>query len=349
MKKKLLPITATILALSITLSGCSCTNSSPLDKLTDSFNGDNAPSVGYTETLTYDVKYIDEYVGKFSKNSLITDDVLVFDMQGGYTITLKVLDKTDDAVKNINSDLIDNANTGTLVYHLKSELKLNTSYSAPYGIYKESEDVKVKEKTFEETIVTESFFLPSGYSFNPIYSTTEGRMSFVQISGKSLAEVVFMEYSTEVVYNKKNYTISEKYGDSEETVAKHGYKFRNLVDNNTLLFALRNIDIETDKSYTLPVVHPTYNTPQKLKIKNLGGSTKTIELNGEQTEIPVKELSFNRDKSNATGSSQYVLIQKDKVGDIPNKAMLVQYTSPLASYGSYICLGGLQYTLKSYS
>lgn len=351
MKKKLLPFTATALALLISLSGCSCTGTSPLDKMTDAFNDNNAPTVNYTETLTYKVENVDEYGGKFRKSDVITDNVLKYDMNGEYTMTLKVLDKTDDAVKDIKSDLLlENSNTGTLIYHLKSELKLTTNYKAPYKIYQEDKDTAVEEKSFEESIVTESFFLPSGYSFNPIYSTTEGKTSFIQINGDSMATVIFMEYSTKTVYNKKNYTISEKYGDAEEQTKKHSYKFRTLIDNNTLLFTLRNIDVDTGSEYSLPVVHPTYNSAQKLNVKNLGGLTKNVKLNGSDTEIgvPVKEISFYRNKSNATGSEQYVLIQKEKVGEIANKAMLVQYTSPLTCYGSYICLGGLQYTLQSY-
>lgn len=350
MKKKLIPLIATTLAVSITLSGCSCTAPATL-KFSDSFNGDKDVSVPYTETLSYKVELINGYNGEFTKNSLITNDVLEYDYNGEYVVTLSVLDKTDAKLKDLKSDVLTDSSISTSkIYHVKSQLNLTSNYKAPYGIYLESSDSVLNEVSFNEYITSECFFLPSGYSFNPIYSKTQGNTSFVQISGESRATVVTMEYETEVLYNKTNYSLKEKYGDTTES-SSHNYTFRTLIDNNTLLFALRNIGLNSEESYSLSVVHPTYDQAENLTVSFENELSKKVKLNGSQEEIsiPVKELSFIRNKENATGSSQYVLIQKDKVSDIENKAMMIQYVSPLSCYGSYISLGALQYTLTSYS
>lgn len=351
MKKKIIPLTAACMALAITLSGCSCTGATPLN-FSDDFNAGNKPSVNYTETLTYKVQNIDSYEDKFSKSTIITDDVLKYDMLGTYTMTLKVLDKTDENVSKLQSDILtDESNTESLVYYLKTELNLTTNYKAAYEIYLEDENTAVKEKSFNENITTETYFLPSGYSFNPIYSETQGKTSFVQISDNAMAAVIFAEYSTKTLYNKDKYIITEKFNSSEPTTKEHGYSFKTVIDNNELLFAIRNVSLEVEKDYSIPVVHPTFGDAQKLTIKNEKEYSKKIKLNGEtqDTSIPIKEYSFMRNVQNATGTPQYVLIQKEKVGEIPNKALIIEYTSPLVCYGSYVCMGGLQYTLESYS
>ncbi len=350
MKRILIPFVALALAATMMLGACSCVPTTPLT-FNNHFNGEanTVPSVNYTETLVYNVKHIDSYADNFSKSEQLTDDVIKFEINGTYEMTLTVMDKSDVA-KTLTSDIFD-TDIGNVVYRLQTELKLQTSYSADYTIYQENEDATpVKEKTFDDVIKTDVYFLESGHSFAPIWSKTDVKSSYLSINDENKASVYALNYSQTIAYDKDEYVITTVNENNELEPEDYGYTFKTLIDNNSLLFALRNINIEVEKTYALPTVHPTYGDDQTLTIKNkeerTDNNVKIILGGQEQTSsITVKEYSFVRSDSSNTGLPQFVVIQKSKTENIPYKAYMLKYVSPLTTYGSFLNMGGLEYTL----
>lgn len=346
MRKRIIPFVATVLSATIMLSGCSCNPTVPL-AFNNAFNGGENAHYPYSETTEYSVSLIDSYESYFAKNAQITDEVLKYDINGTYKTTLEIIDKSS-LPSSITSNVLEE-DIGNELYHLTTSLNLTAEYSAPYEIYQESDGSKVKEKTFNDVIVTESYFLSSGLSFAPIYSTTQGQTSLVSVNAEHKAAVSSMTFLYKTVYDKNEYTVSTKFDDNEEQIDDYGYDFKTLIDNNTLLFAIRNISVELDSSYSLPTLSPVYKSKQTLTVKNIDERSETVTINGQKTEnVPVKELCFSRNDKSNTGTPQYVVIQKDKAGNLDSNALLLEYTEPLISYGSFLCLGGLRYTLTSH-
>jgi hypothetical protein len=315
----------------------------------DNFNGGVEASYPYTETLTYDVKYIENYGTVFSKGEEITDDVLKIDIVGTYTVTFTAMAKSQaDAL--IDSDLLDaSIDASSSIYHLHTELNLTSTYTSKYYIYQDNSDEDpVQTVSKPEYIITDTYFLSSSYSFNPLYSKTTGYTSFVKIGTNSLAAVIFSEYTTETKYNKSNYTTTAVYDTTEIISEEHSYSFRTVIDNNMLLFALRNIDLGVEESYILNVVSPSFGSTQSIKVVNEEENEAKFKINGNDEEtVKFKKYSFVRNVANATGFPQYALIQKEQTTKLENKSLLLEYVATLNPNNSFLCLGGMQYTLKT--
>lgn len=350
MRRKYIPFIATVIAFILTLAGCSCTGTSTL-VFNDNFVGEGAETYPYSETLTYDVKYIESYNTAFYKSEEITDDVLDIDMTGEYTVTLNAVSLQEtEALKDIESDLLsDDMEVGSFIYHLHTELNLKTNYSSKNDIYqKDKNSDPVKEiKNNEEYIETDAYFLTSGYSFNPIYSKTKASTSYVMIGASSNLYIHFSEYTSETKYNKNNYSMTTKYDSGTPIKNEQDYTFRTAIDNNMLLFALRNINIEVDENYILDVISPTYETPQSIKVVNNEENETNFTINENTEAIKYKKYSFVRNVASATGFPQYAFIQNSKTSKLENKSLLLEYVSTLNPQNSYLCLGGMQYKLKS--
>jgi hypothetical protein len=351
MKRIFIPLTALALAVTTMLSGCSCVATTPLTFNNNFYGGTNAvPSVNYSETLVYNVEHIDSYSDAFEISPQLTKDIIEFDISGTYTTTFTVLDKSD-VTEKFTSDIL-SSYTGNVVYRIESELNLQSHYKANYGIYKEDENATAeKEKTFEDEIKTDVYFLESGHSFAPIWSNSNTKSSYLSVDGDMQASIYVLEYSQTIAYNKDDYTITTVSEGSDIEPNECDYTFKTVIDNNSLLFALRNIDIEHEKTHSLPTVHATYGDAQTLTITNQEERTINnfkLKVNGaEQTEnISVKEYTFIRGSSNNTGLAQHVVIQKSKTTNLPFKAYILEHISPLTTYGNFLGMGGLKYTLS---
>lgn len=354
MKKKLIPLIAGTMALAITVGGCSCA-SSPTLSFTNGFNGGTKASTTYAETLTYNVEYVENYDSYFTKSANITDEVLGIDYNGTFVMSLNVIDRENAEIKGLDSDIVDGANDiGDNVYKLTTELNLTSNY-VPGG---KDENALVET----EKISTISYFLSTGYSLNPIYSKTIAEnVSHVSIGDDNAIEISFANYQTEVKYNQEDYLITTTmFVDVEEdgnvvtkpfkTEQECDYSYRKAIDNNTLLFALRNVDLEKDGKTYIPTIHPTYGDPQSLVINNISEHTINVNVNGvAENDVKVKEYTFVRNVQNATGSPQFVLIQKGKSNTLEDRALMLQYIAPLSLSNSYVCMGGLKYSLASIS
>ena len=350
MKRIFIPLTALALAFMTMLGGCSCVPTTPL-AFNNNFYGEtnSTPSVNYSETLVYNVENISSYSDAFEISPQLTKDVIEFDISGTYTTKFSVLDKSDVTAK-FASDIL-SADTGNVIYRIESELNLQSHYKANYGIYKENENATAEnEKTFNDVIKTDVYFLESGHAFAPIWSKTNIKSSYLSIDSDMKASIYALEYSQTIAYNKDDYTITTESDGSDIQPNECDYTFKTIIDNNTLLFALRNINIEHEKTFSLTTVHATYGDAQTLTITNEEERTiNNFELktnSGDIKEnIPVKEYSFIRSNSSNTGLAQYVVLQKSKTTNLPFKAYVLEYIFPLTTYGSFINMGGLKYTL----
>ena len=349
MKRLFIPFVALALAATEMFSGCSCVPTTPLT-FNNHFNGEanSVPTVNYSETLVYSVKNINSYADNFSKSEQL-NDIISYEMNGEYTMTLKVMDKSEVS-ETITSDILSDTSIN-VVYNLKTQLNLQTSYSADYNIYQEDENATpVKEKAFNDVIKTEVYFLESGHSFAPVWSKTEVNSSYLSVNDENKAMIYTLNYSQTIAYDKDEYVITTYNEGTELDPVDYGYTFKTLIDNNMLLFALRNISIEFEKTSSLPTVHATYGDKQTLTVKieaegTANDFTITIDGTEQKGNIPVKEYSFVRSDSSNTGLPQYVVLQKSKTEKIAYKAYMLKYVSPLTTYGSFLNMGGLEYTL----
>ena len=117
-----------------------------------------------------------------------------------------------------------------------------------------------------------------------------------------------------------------------------------------MLFALRNVAVDEEKTVYIPTVATNYGDYKSLAITNKAENEQeiTVKVNGsEKTErIKVKNLSYAINSKNGAGTSQKVVIQKsDKSSAIPDKALMIEYAEPLITQSSPSKLGALVYTL----
>ena len=349
--KTALTVTTAII-LAVSASGCDgCNSTSPLVFNSD-FAGAGAtePSFGYTETLTYDVTNASDYNTILKKSDALTDELAEYSMNGTYTSSLKLLgslpqksDGGEDIVTNI--DVSDNT-----IYHLKTELNLNATYKVggEYADgYTDSIDPDIPDgKTYNDRIVSEVFFLAAGQSFAPIWSSSKVKNSILSVSEK--ANVSVIEYSVITEYNSGSYKMRTVNGE-EVTTDSYEYEFKRVIDTNQLLFAVRGLAINSNATKTFPVVSSSYGSAQSLVVENTAENTKTANINGKTLEIPVKNLNFKRSTQYNTGIPHYILLQKESVPDLSNKALVIEYAAPLTTYGTFTTMGALVYSLRTVS
>lgn len=349
MKKRFLIIFSLMMAMVMTIfaSGCSaCNTSSPLS-FTNAFLGGGTPAEisGYTETLEYKVEFDDNYNSRLKKDSTIPDKI-AYEFNDGIYKTELIAGKTDGLQTSINID-------GELVYYLKTTFTITAEYSVDGDYAEGGIDATIrgmKGKAYNDEIVSEVYFLKAGQSFAPLYSKTSQKYSLLHIGGDK-ASVGYSTCEYETIYKNGSYTTKTITGEKTETKTSE-YTFKQAIDNVQLLFALRNVNIAKDGSYSLPTTSPVYSEPQTLSVSNNGEETTSamdIEINGQVAnglQIHVKNYSFAISAKNNTGIAQYVKIQTAKSGNLDYNAHMIEYASPLVSYGSFGVMGALVYKLS---
>ncbi len=343
-------LATTLLLTASGCDGCDGCNSTPPIAFNNYFIGADAnePSFGYSETLTYTVTDKADYNTILKKATSLKDDIAKYSFNGTYTMTLNVLGSlpnTDSAGNQISTDI---DWSGKNVYHLKSQLLLDATYKVNGEFaqgFVDSKDTNIPDgKTYEDSILSEVYFLAAGQSFAPIWSTTKVKNSILTVGDK--ANVNLKEYEVQTAYNNGSYKTTIKNGE-EVSSSNSEYKFKRAIDSNQLLFAIRNLDIGTNASKTISTVSSTYSQPQGLVIANNAENTKTVNVNGQTVEVPVKNLTVKRSDKFNTGIPQYILLQKEAKDDLLNKSLIIEYAAPLTTYGTFLNMGALVYTLSS--
>ncbi len=351
MKKIFSLLLGSALLLSVTLTGCG----GPANlEFTSSFSPDKT-QVGYKEVLTYDVNYVNDsskypsLARTFAVDEYLEKDGINY--SGTLTTTFEV--KSNVNVPNGDSDVmaIDGVSE---IYYYKSELNLTASYN-----FKGGDEM---DKTVNDNIVSETYFLPAEHSFAPIYSTYHAEMTLISLGLENPYTKAVYDFVT--TYTKSNYNLDKKIvmtatnSDGEEIKQETlenktlGYSFKTAIDNNALNFAIRNYKTNEEQSTRISVISPAYesatslliskHTPENLAIKY---PTNTSE---EQT-VPVKKFSMSVENTNESGLPHYFVVQNGASanGVVKNNALLVKYAAPLFSYNIMTCMGAIEYSLSS--
>lgn len=336
---------ATIVAGAALFGGCSCSGDETL-----SFNSINVNS----ETLSYNVKYVEDYNEYTKKNAELDKYFTFFYSVGTYTSELKEANKSDEEIKNSDILNIKDAKGDpliTTVYSLTTDFEINLTVT-----------ISGTEYTHTEKITTKAYFASYGASLAPLYAKEDAEYAIISV-GSNTAETAIVTSCLETFYNKDEYLTKKraKYFNMNDTVTLDGvewqetttqYTFRSAIDNAELLFAIRGLKIEEKESATIKAVSSGYDSPQPIKTTNAALTEKEFALNynGEPFTEKIKYafLSFALDKTNTSGTPQYASVQTEAAGNIANTCLLLEYVKPLVTYGGmFMSMGALVFTLDS--
>ncbi len=337
--KKLTLIIALIFTL--LLSGCSCGGKTEL-KFESKWGGN---TVGYTEQLTYEVNYSDDYTFggvDFTKtNTLPTLNITAI---GSYVIKNEVLSLSSNA-------LPEEVKTSSLVL------------SMPYVIKSTSLLTLVINYTLEGTeyssvdmLSTETYFCPPEGSLSPVLTKESYAYSLPKISDTFVLDRVVGQ--NQVTYGQEKYktvqiVMDESTGEEKgRTEKSFSFEPKTVIDNSSFLFSMRNLDYKTIAEYVIPVVHPTYGKSQDLRVSKFENSDIKLDLNvnGEtlnQLTIPTNAIKYAIASENKSGANQLLFVQNSAVNGLADKALIVRYVSPFSDYDGFRKLGALIYTLES--
>ncbi|MBP5466725.1 MAG: hypothetical protein J6Y43_04095 [Clostridia bacterium] len=357
MKNKLITfIAAFCVAACTALSGCSCAGDKTLS-FSSAFSGGSAPTTAtYTETLEYKVEYSENYLANSKKDAGL-DKYATFEFTGGTY-------RSDFAIAT-------GAELAEIAGDVKTDERVNTVYRITTEFSVELKILTLNGETVDfahtETITTKAFIASAGAAFAPLYAEETAEYCIVSVADKAKAYIIESENKT--LYDTDKYTKTLKYReyginetpDSENSVSADKektvkYDFLTAIDNAEFIFALRGINLNEEKaSKTVPVVSPNYDEPTPLKITNTSIADEQFAINYVKDGVPAvinQKIKYNTfeyhiDKTNAAGQSQYINVQADKAGDLPNLALPLKFAKPLITYGggSIVSMGSLVFTL----
>ncbi len=358
MKRKfIIFISAFIVAACAIFSGCSCTGNTTLS-FSSAFSGGEAPTLAtYTETLKYKAEYHADYLTNAEKADGL-DKFFTFDennMVGTYRSDFAIA--TPAELAEIDSDIKTHENVSN-VYKITTEFSIKFTILTLNG--------EETDFTHTETISTKAFIASSGASFAPLYAEQTAKYCIISVADTANAYIIESESTT--LYNENKYTKTLQYceypinetAESENAVSKNTektvkYDLFSAIDNAEFIFALRGISLE-EKSYkTIPVVSLNYDDATPLKITNTAIAEEQMKINYEEDgvltqineKIKYNALEFHVDKTNTAGQSQYINVQAEKAGNLPNLALPLKLAKPLIAYssGRVLNMGSLVFTL----
>ncbi len=360
MKKRIFSIIALALVCVFSLSACDGCFNLPELVFNNAFNGGSGlreedPQSGYSETLTYDVQYNETAEGIAIDSGLKEDKNLSFVFsEGKYVSTLNVLKSFSDAPIKIESDVVDSLlDNETQAYHLHTEFSIKVNYQIGEKIYDHT-----------DTIVSDSYFCEVSMAFTPVYSKTVADYTTLYYS--SINDIVSFQTESEIFYSKNGYKVKfstlgnspfSSVTEDEPTITEKefDYKYKTVIDNAELLFAIRNFNVDFEGTSALPVVAASYGEAKTLAINYKQDNTVTYNENSPLTYnyddyvggVEVKHLRFYRNDAKETGMTQHVFIQKQvENSSLPYKALPIKYVEPLTTFASFVPMGTLVYTLK---
>ena len=356
MRRIFIVFCALVMTIAVALSGCSCNTTSPLSFNTNFYGeGANATDLPqtYKEVCTYDVSYNANYNSALKMDSSLVDKVNV-NYSGTY-----VTEFQGDTLKVPDSIVTDLHYEGD-IHYFTTKLEL---------------DVTVNDKVYHDQIFSEVYFYSAGQAFQPIYSKVIQKNTFIGVSIEPFSVNAQQQiYQYETTYNKNEFvTLNQSYNANSDEVASidiysldkskfvlmkdtitSEYVSKQAIDNASLLFAIRNITLKEEASYTLPTTSPSYSEPKSLTVKNVSESTYNllaISYNGQALEnvnLPVKNLTFVIGGTKNVGTQQNVVVQKAKSETFPYfNSLLIEYAESLSEITSFSHLGALVYKLNA--
>lgn len=352
MKKTLLSLLLCVTLL-ITASGCGA-----LSELSfgTAWLGSDAERSGVTETLKYTVALDENFTegdsSKIKKDAAL-DGVFYRFENGEYTSSVSVIERFNLPDNVRKSDIFETHAVDT-VYKIRSEFRITAVYTTKDG-----------EKEFNDSIITESYVCNVAFSYAPVYSLTKYDCAIPTYSETrektKFITAVQQKYVAETFYNSSSYTLKmfdyDAYAENpsaEPTSSQEkNYTFKTVIDNNELLFAIRNSVITKGKSVGLPTISVAYVDYANVAVRNDEEITlklKNVNNNGtslSEEEVSANLLAFGKSDMNS-GRSQFAYVQSKASANLAMRSLLVKYVSPLTMYTSnYYCMGALVYTLNS--
>lgn len=356
MKNKLFKSVALFLAvIPLFLTGCGSLSVLSFSNGFSAYLGDGNVTPGYTQTLNYSVYYSDsEY---FPKDDSIDDNVTIQFLDGNYTSTLTTIQIMPNNLESLA--FIDTSSDISALVSGEGIIKLTTNFTIT-SVFTEGET----EYRHDDFIYTEVYFATKKHSFAPIFAK-----SYSSYTIASYANGVYFFYvsdaQTETLYSSNSYTIKtrnnaytfdeptpDKINDKEWSSDTIDYKFRTIIDNTQLLFALRNVTIDTESSFNLPTVSPAYKEYKTLRVLNGANTEDTINVayNGtalNEEKIKVSNLNYAINDTSAQGETKFVSVQREASSNIPNMHLPVVFAEPLIFYQSFVKMGALVFKINS--
>ncbi|MBQ8196861.1 MAG: hypothetical protein IJZ73_02240 [Clostridia bacterium] len=353
MKKFRIAVLSVITACALLLTGTGCKKDSEL-YFSNAFDTEYSLSAGYTETCVYDLtvdKNFNDELKKADKLNGIVNDISV--MSGSYVTRLSVTPAVSGSAEQWKGSDISNINGINELFYLETELKFTINVNGT--------------ACDEDTIVTKTYFCPKDFSYAPIHTTTEYDCTNLTIENNAL-KIGRLVYTSSTVYNQASYVTVTTTPTATQTIEDE-YTFRSLIDNNQLLFALRNVSIDVDSSSYIPTNSHAYKKVPTLKITNKGNYAENYTLNanfngaspiaynGQNVTVTHNSFTYCVSEKFNTGINNYLLIQSVATNKnstatpateaLPHRSLLIRYAQPVLA-GGFIA-GALVYTLSSVS
>ena len=267
------------------------------------------------ETLTYEVS--------FTRGDSWTNYEVNY-TNGVYTTTLSV----------------DNETYNRSVYKYETALSIDVAYT--FGT--------VETEKFHDTITSCVYFEKEGNGLAPIYSEKTFSNHSLVNGDMTLEDVQTLNYTVTVDYQTMVSTVTnhdDANYNSQKTFEVEDRDKYSLLDNETLLFALRGVNPSSAVSHKLLVYAPFSEEVQTITANFSTPQEKQFSFTENGTAIPSKKLTYNTVtlgiNSSTPGQTQTLLIAHTK--DVQANEMrnvILSYEVPIA-YN----LGTLVYTLTN--
>ncbi len=325
-----------ILTLLIILScGCSCSSLNTLSFKT--FWNENKPSSTISkETLYYTVKLDKSY--NYNDYSCNKSDFSSYNFEeydfteGSLVLTTEVISLPNDNVKNKESDILVKYDV-QYVLKLTSKFEILPSYS------------KSEEKDF---VYSECYVLDNDAK-TPIYSYTKSKASYPVLDKEKEYTVEILEQENEIIYNTEDYEIKDIKNSKTE---KYNYNASTIIDNEQLLFTIRNISFVDENSYKyLPTVSPSYGIYKNLLATYVDNTNiEGIPCTSVRVQLANESMGCGCISTNL-GKAQLVFLQNNaceiKGTPVNNRTLIVRYVEPISASNTLLCFGALVYTLDN--
>ena len=362
----------------VVLTGCSaeggCNGCAPVNKLAfySNWTSNQTYHTEFKETAVYDVVYCDDYrinTGKSEVDYSAEKSDKYTVVYGENGTAKNAYSSTVEAVQSLPASLNITVEE-TELYKITTELKLPVTYNV----------VETKKSySFEDSITSTVYFRSHDQSLAPVYS--EKSFDTTQlVSNKNGIYIVRYVYETKIDWitngNKAALTVTDKTADAEKkyedddavrltaidnSSTQIKYTAGTVLDNETLLFSVRGLQLSSAFSSTLKIIDTAYKNVQSIAVS----SNRTINvtdpwtlaLNGTEQKYDSYATyltTLNRADSKYTGKAKHCYYQvtkaetseegeeKETSGATNARAFLVKIVEALPND-----LGALEYRLNS--
>ena len=303
MKKFFMSILSVMLVIAVCILGTGC--GSAVLTFNNNFSGTDQAPTSLKEVLKYKIEYVENFNdGYIKKSDNLTDQIVDCDYSGTMVEEFEIISILPSNIKNqTDIDL-----SSSRIYRLTYKTEINASFKI---------NGQAEATTVTDYINQEVYFLPSGLSFAPIYSSVD-QVNTAVVFDKDNGKVSLSRsrYQVTTTYDRNSYTIDklitpdlDKPDTTEHTNDVYKYDFREVIDNNQLFFAIRNSSLSQGASRIIPVVSLSYGYAVDIYAGNEKEETLEdlqINYNGQALteDVQVQDIRYIVNATKNAGSSQ---------------------------------------------